>query len=303
MKKIFRLLALTSVALVIVACNKAEFKTATYVTFQAKRAMIPEATGIYAIPVNVYNGPLCDVTYKVTEGTAKAGVDYVVVDKAGNEDKSGVLRITEGSDSIYFKITDRTGELTKNLSFKVELLASATESVYLGASTSIACTIVDADAGINLLGGSWAGTGKDSKGGNVSLSFDISILDAEKPESAEILEYYPNCNLVFESLNLNNGDMDSQGDIYGFFDDNTSKVHIYANQYFNAYNFEGLGPQYVGFGPGTVGGKDDIVFTFDDDSLVLDEEMVLWLYDYETEVCAGYYYKDFVSGFEMKKID
>lgn len=308
MKNIFKYIALASVALAAVACGKAEYKTTNFVSFNSKRVSIPEACGTYKIPVVLYNAKEAVITYKVTEGSAKKGDDYVIVDKNGNIDDSGVLSITDGSDTIYVKVTDKTGILTKNLTFNIDILASATEGVVLGSTTDLICTILDSDAGINLLAGDWSGVGEDSDGADASLAFSIRILDEESEEGKEILEFYPNCNLIFEDLDVNDGDMDGAIDLYGFYEENTGKVHIYADQPFNAYNFTGLGPAFVGFGPEGMG-KGDITFTTGDGDMVLDGRILIYLYNYDEEWEPGipvthmgsYYYTDFLSGLELTK--
>lgn len=303
MKKIFKYMAIAAMGAVMASCGKAEYKTADFVSFDSGRAMMPEACGIYAIPVSIYNADAAIVTYMVTEGSAKEGVDYVIVDKDGNADPTGVLNVKKDAENfIYVKVTDRTGELTKNLTFAIDLVASATDGVVLGATSTCACTIIDSDAGINLLGGSWAGTGLDGDGADIDLAFDLNILDPDSDEGKEVLEIYPDANISITALNVNNGDMTGAATIYAQFDDNTSELRIFNNQFFNAYNFNSIGPHYVGFASADHSDTGFVTFIVGDGVLELTETMTIWLYSYETGAFAGYYYTDYAS-LTMTKVE
>lgn len=291
--------------LAVVACGKAEFKTANFVSFDSAKNMMPEACGIFEIPVSLHNAANATVTYRGVDGTAKKGVDYDFVTKEGVKDPSGVLNLVDGKAVIYVKVTDRTGELTKNMTFDVVLAECVTEGVVLGGTSKSACTIIDSDAGINLIAGSYYGEGKDTSGDDTTMSFDIDILDADDPESAEILEVYPNANLVFS--NINPGSKATfDADFYGYFDENMNQVHIYGLQPFGLVNFTGLGEYYVGLGDGSwPQNGDDVVFSVGDGSLVADGEIVVWIIDPATYNVTpnGYYWMDFADGFELKQQD
>lgn len=294
MKKIFKYMAIVAMGAVMASCNKAEYKTANFVSFDSGRAMMPEACGIYEIPVSLYNADASIVTYMVTEGSAKQGVDYVIVNKDGVADPSGVLSLKKGSENfIYVKVTDRTGELTKNLTFTIDLVATATDGVVLGATSSCACTIIDSDAGINLLIGSWYGKGTSVKDTENDLAFNLDVLDPDSAAGKEAAENYPDANVVLTNLSLNNGDMESQSgvNIFAFYDENTSELRIYNNQFYNAYNFgEELGPCFVGLASDANDDNGTIDFIVGDGELVSTGEFRTWLYNYETGAPNGYYY-------------
>lgn len=290
MKKIFKYMAIVAMGAVLASCNKAEYKTANFVSFDSDRAMMPEACGIYAIPVSLYNADAAVVTYMATPGSAKEGVDYVIVNKDGVADPSGVLNLKKGSDNfIYVKVSDRTGELTKNLNFSIDLVASATDGVVLGATAVCACTIIDADAGINLLIGSWSGTGKNSDGGDIDLSFVLDVLDESDPDSAEVLEVFPDCNVVLSNIQSKY----PAGDVwYANFNENTSVLTIYGGQYFQTFNFGDFESDTH-----IAGGKpdEDVTFAIGDDTMSLENEIHFWI-DY-----PGYenYY---ISGIEYAEL-
>jgi len=293
-------MAIAAAALSVAACNKAEYKTANYVCFDSNRANIQEACGIYVIPVTLHNASDCIATYKITDGTAKAGVDYEIIDELGKPDKSGIVKVEGGRGFIYVKVKDQTGILTKNLTFTVEILASATDGVVVGATKTIACTIIDSDAGINMLIGDWYGTSEET------ISWSIKVIDETTEEGQEILAAFPEANLIISDILLNGGDMDSAVDIYARYDENTNKVIIYKGQPFNAYNFGSIGVNFVGFGLKKDAG--DCSFTVGDNQLVADDALYINLYTYDENwepgvetAYSGYYYVYVSSGFTMKK--
>lgn len=268
MKNISKLI-ICAVALVsMAACNKAEYVTYNYVSLDARRAKINETVGTYSLPVTVHNYDRCIVTYKVTDGSAKAGEDFEIVDETGNPDPSGTLQITKGVGYIYIKVVNRPGIETGNKSFQIDLLQASTKDVYLGSTTNVKCSIIDADAAINKLIGSWTGTGKDPWGDPASLSLYLDVLEEDSEEAEEAHKKYPNANLMFNSLKFPELTMDSaDNNIYGYFDDNTNKVHIYANQAFNEYNFgEEYGELYVALTGQNGSASDDVILSFNKDS-------------------------------------
>lgn len=272
MKKIFKYMAIVAMGAVMASCNKAEYKTANFVSFDSGRAMMPEACGIYAIPVSLYNADAAIVTYMITDGTAKGGDDFVIVDKDGNPDPTGVLNLKKGNENfIYVKVTDRTGELTKNLNFTIDLVAAATDGVVLGATNSCACTIIDADAGINLLLGSWSGTGKNSDGADIDMSFTLDVLDDSDPAAAEVLEVFPDCNVVLSNIQSKY----PAGDVwYANFNENTSVLTIYAGQYYQTFNFgDFVSDVHI------AGGRpdEDVTFAIGDGTMELENEINFWI--------------------------
>lgn len=310
MKKIFKYLAIVAAGAVLASCNKAEFKTTNFVSFYSSRAMMPEACGIYEIPVNLYNTDAAIVTYMVTDGTAVKGEDYEIVDKNGNPDLTGVLNLKSSEPSyIYVKVTDKTGILTKNLTFSIDLVSSATDGVVMGATRTCACTIIDADAGINLLLGHWSGDGVDKDGAPTDLTFDIDVIDIDDPANEEIKKIYPDCNFVISGMSSVIGDFDQRYDIYGKFDQNTSTASLYGLQVFQQYNFgEAHGVKGVAFGPSAsslaqLNSKEPVLFTLGDEELILNQDTFVWIVNDDGTAYQGYAIGNFAEGFTLKKID
>lgn len=301
MKKTTRTYAAAVLALVSVACNKAEFHDADIVTFAFDKVNITEDAGTLKIPVLLYGADETVVTYSVTANTAKEGEHYEIVDRDGNPNKTGVLTVSNVdkavNDSIRIKIHDFTGIETGNLTFTVTLGQAAEENLHLGAFNSCLCKIVDIDSGLVKLLGSWEGDGVDDKGSPVSFAFDLEDYDPSQDEEAE----YPEANCMLTNGNLDNGDMTFKWPIYGYYDQDMSQLHIYAHQPFNGYSFQGLGNRYVGFGVNPHTSEADIILNADDNVLSLDADIYVWLLVPETFKPDGYYYTSLAAGFEFKK--
>lgn len=275
----FIILALSVITLAA-SCGKAEYQTYNYVSFDARRAKIPEACGTYEIPITVHHAKSCIVTYKVVDGSAINGTNFKVVDAAGIEDNSGTLQITDGAGKIYLQITDQTGVKTGNKTFNVELTntASASKDVFLGATTTIKCTIMDADAAINQIIASWKGEGKDAWGDPATMSMYVDVIDTDNMDEAttEFVKTHPNANVIISDIDFPEFGLSSEFDIYGYFDENTNKLHIYANQPFNEYTFSGdLGEVYVGLSTNSLSESDDVVLSYDEGKLSFDATMYI----------------------------
>lgn len=290
MKNISKILLSAVTLILMAACHKAEFVTYNYVTFDARRAKIAEACGTYKIGVAVHNADKCIVTYKVTEGSAKVGEDFEVVDEAGNPDPSGTLQITDGQGYIYVKVVDRSGVETGNKSFKINLLKASTKDVNLGSTTLVNCTIIDADAAINKLIGSWAGEGGSPFEGidKSKMSMYIDVLDEDDlSENAKIFKKtHPNANIGFSNVKFPVTGLESGTDfeVFGYFDDNTNKLHIYANQPFNKYNFGELGESYVAITNVDHTDSGNVIFTYNKNTeeLKADDYVLVGIFSLDT---------------------
>lgn len=311
MKNISKILLSVVTLVVMAACHKAEFVTYNYVTFDARRAKIAEACGTYKIGVAVHNTDKCIVTYKVTEGSAKVGEDFEVVDEAGNPDPSGTMQIAGGKGYIYLKIVDRTGIETGNKSFTIDLLKASTQNVNLGNTTKISCSIIDADAAINKLIGSWAGKGKDLWGDSEDVSFYVDVIDEDDmSEDARIFKKtHPNASLIFSDIKFGSG-MESEKDkeIFGYFDDNTNKMHIYPNQPFNSYTFtfsdDSSRECYVAITNSSGSEAGNAIFSFDKDAFELkaDNAVVVGVFTHDEAMTYLGAYTGLAAGFIINKI-
>ncbi|MCQ2154956.1 MAG: hypothetical protein MJY55_03980 [Bacteroidales bacterium] len=290
MKNITKIILAATSIILTAACKEAEFVTYNYVSLDARRAKINETCGTYKIGVSVHNAEKCIVTYKVTDGTAKAGEDFDIVDETGALDPSGTLQITDGQGYIYVKVVDRSGVETGNKSFKINLLKASTKDVNLGSTTIINCTIIDADAAINKLIGSWAGEGGSPFEGvdKAKMSMYIDVLDEnDLSEKAELFrKTHPNANIAFSNVKFPDTGLESGTDfeVFGYFDENTNKLHIYANQAFNEYNFGELGESYVAIT--NVDHKDsgDVIFTYNKNTeeLKADDYVLVGIFSHDT---------------------
>lgn len=307
MKNIAKLILGAVILLFMAACNKAEFTTYNYVSFNARRAKINEAAGTYKIGVAVHNSDKCIVTFKVTDGSAKAGEDFDIVDETGALDPSGTMQITGGIGYIYIKVVNRPGVETGNKSFQIDLLKASTGGVYLGNTTSIKCSIIDADAAINKLIGTWSGSGKDYWEENSSFSMYLDVLEEDSEEAEEAHKKYPNANLVFSSLDISGQVKSGETLIYGYFDDNTNKVHLYANQPIYEYDFGGeMGNTYLAMTGDEGSESADIIFSFDKDlnQLKNDSYFGLGLFSHDDAMdFKGYFYELWNKGFILTKVE
>lgn len=310
MKNITKILFVAASVFGLAACNKAEFKTATYITLNSDRYSAKEDSGILEIPVSIFNGDECTLTYSVEDVSAVNGKDYDVVDRTGKVSTSGVLYVSsdkEKTDCIRIKLYDNP-EKTGNLIFNVKILESATEGVNLGGTKTCKVTIIDNQSGLATLIGNWAGEGVDTDGAKATLSFYLDGFDINSDE--EVAAVYPKANIVFTDVNMtfaNGNVMDAEYPLYGYFDENMSTVNLFGLQPFNAYNFgDPVGVCWVAIAPypsslADLKKKHDVVFSADSDNLVLDADAYLWLLGYEDYEPNGYTCGDFASGFTLTK--
>lgn len=281
MKRITGYMALAVALLSIAACNKAKFMDTTILSFTTKSVLFPEDGGIVKIPVQLYGADECVLTYSVTAVTAKEGENYVVVDRFGKPDNTGVLTVSNVdkavNDSIRIQIVDLTGIETGNLTIKIALKEAADEKINLGGFNSCICTIIDNDGGLSKLIGSYEGSGVDTKGEEVAFNFDLEEYDPTQDPEA----YYTDADCMITNARMlfaNGNDMDFQVPIYGYFDKDMSKIHIYGLQPFNAYDFGGdHGVCLVAWGIDQYNNTDDITLTAGDGVLVLDSPIGIWL--------------------------
>lgn len=311
MKKYIGYMALAAALLSLVACNKAKFMDSTILSFTTKSVSVPEDAGTVVIPVHLYGADECVLTYSVTAGTAKEGENYVVVDRFGNPDNTGVLTVSNVdkavNDSIRIQIKDYTGLETGNLTFEVAIKESADENINLGAYNICSCVIIDNDGGLAKLIGSYEGTGVDTKGKAVSFTFDLDEYDPSADPEAEYLE--ADCVLTNGVMDFENGNhMTFKVPLYGYFDKNMSKLHIYGLQPFNYYDFgDPLDVCFVAWGCEASSlaqllSKEDITLTAGDGVLVLDKVMLLWLLNYdETMDPNGYTAGSLAAGYKWTK--
>lgn len=227
------------------SCNKAEFISPAFVTFNNARVNIKEDVEIYEIPLSLFGADQCVVTYKVVPGTAKLTENFTVVDKAGKPVKTQILTLTsdpETSESIYIKPV-YNHEYIGNLKFEIQLVAAATDGVALGATRSAAVTLIDCEGGLGLILGDWISVegSVDSDGESVDTYLTIEEVDPEEDEVAA--EVYPEANLAITESTWTFANGNKFGvdiaPIYGEYDLNIAKIKFYGLQPFVELNFGG----------------------------------------------------------------
>lgn len=85
MKTIKYMLSAVAVLAVLASCNRKEsFQHEKFVSFGNGSYTVNEDAGIVAVPVHVYNASSEEVTVtvKATDGTAKTGTNYEIVEPA-----------------------------------------------------------------------------------------------------------------------------------------------------------------------------------------------------------------------------
>lgn len=299
MRKISNILIAAAVTASFASCNKAEFVTSQFVTLNASTLTYSEDDGIVAIPVSVFGIDECTVTYSITDGTAVQGEDFTIVDKDGQPNTTGVVKVAqdkEKNDSIWVKLNyDPT--LTRGKTFTVNLLSSATAGVTVSGTKQCSVTINDLEYAVSAYFGSWSGS--TDKG---DIAFDIKEYDIEK-DPDEIAEYYPNCCLVIpytSSATILGTAIAQWGCIYGYYDAASKSINLYPEQFYVAYNFSGLGPCFLG-----LENADDytaeVSLLTGDKTLTFATDVKIGLWYYSTYERSGYHYTKIGKDTVLKK--
>ncbi len=276
--------------------NKMEFKTADYVTFSSNKYTVKEDAGQIKIPVDIFSNRTIHttVTYTVTKGDGFAvpGEDYTI-------DGTGVLNITnakdEVSDSIVIKPVSKVGELQGNKTIEIVLNEVTEDGLYKGSTSTCTVKIIDIDGGVNLIVGNWTGTGLESNNNPASLDLTFDVVE----EGDEALELYPTANLKILSgskmLDPVGNTWTTGVDLYAYFDEETSELHIFPHQCFEGGNFgDPVGVAYAAIDvKATLQGTDtDVVFYVEDGVMTLSDDVYFALYagadgtDYTGYVCG-----------------
>lgn len=162
----------------MVACNnKAEFTSASFVRLNSESYSCTEDVGTVKIPVYAYtsNGTLAfprsdeastNVSFTVTDGTAKQGTNFTVSPSNGVLEFSG-----ESVAYIEIDITNLEGEYTGDLSFSIDI-TSANNGYTLGGVTSADVTIKDNDHPLSPILGTWVAYNVEDYWGDV---YDLSL--------------------------------------------------------------------------------------------------------------------------------
>lgn len=182
MKTIKYMLSAVAVLAVLASCNRKEsFQHEKFVSFGNGSYTVNEDAGIVAVPVHVYNASSEEVTVtvKATDGTAKTGTNYEIVEPA-----SGVLNFAPGETekNVQVLVKNLRDKFTGNLSFSMSL-ASVTDGVATGSFNSINFTINDKDHPLAKFFGTWTGTIASEKSGNLPMNVTIEAVEGDNTYS------------------------------------------------------------------------------------------------------------------------
>lgn len=260
--------------------GKAVFVTRNFACFDGARKNVREDVGKFQVPVNLHTSKevsgagetvTSTVTFKVTDGTAKEGVDYKLITKSGTLLVSNDPAVEK--TGIEFEVIPFIGIKTGSKKFTIELTSISSDKVDMGPTTTIVVTILDNEGGMSNLVGRWTGTSTDTDNDEASINFEVAEYEP-KPD-----DKYPNANLMiltgatFTDPLGNN--WTSGKPLYGEFNDDTYEMMIYKPQTFAGGNFgEKYGVMYVSLGASGKG----VIFTLGDDDLVLKSSLSFDLY-------------------------
>lgn len=300
---IFMSLAILGVS----SCSqKMDFKTASFVSFPSTKYTVKEDAGEIKIPVSIFSDKTLSttVTYTITSGEkfAKPGEDYTL-------EGTGVLNITnaegEVSDSIVIKPVAKVGEIQGNKKIEIVLGEVTEDGLYNGATSTCTVTIIDIDAGINLLVGNWTGSNLKTDSKPAAIDWDFALVK----DDDEGLKDYPKANVkVLAGSKITDpvgNKWDLKADLYGYFDDETSELHIYPHQCFDDGNFgDPVGIAYAALDVMATlkGTETDIIFMVEDGSMTLSEGVLLALYADQTGAkFTGYTCGEIKAGAQLIK--
>ena len=282
MKNIYKPLVLLTLVAGLASCNNvAEFETESFVSFSGKAYSVKEDAGEIKIPVILTaSSPMTTtVAYQITGGDAIENKHFTM------PNRTGVITVSTDpaqSDSIVVCPIDSTGIFTKNKTIQFTLQTVNAEGVFLGNTSTCQITIIDVDAGLNLLVGHWAGSDMQTSKNPGAIEFDLEL--CEEGES----EDFPNANvkMPIETLILTDSMGNTWGnqvDLFLFFDDSKSELQLYPGQIFDAGNFgDGIGVLYLSLDvKTTLQGVDEqpVVFKVNEEVLTLADDVYCALWD------------------------
>ncbi len=284
-KNVLNIFAVAAAAAALVSCNEAKFQTAQFVSFDGSKYAFSETDGTVAIPVDVFGVDECTVAFTITDGTAKQGTDFTIVDKDGQPNNTGLVNVSsdkEKNDSIWVKLEHDTRLTKAGKSFVITLDHVATDGVVVGGTTQCSVSISDAEYAVSAYFGSFS-----SEDGSVAFDIEEYDLDAD-PDG--IAQYYPDCCLKIPATStaaiMGTG---LYWDIYGYYSAADETIRLYPEQLYNGYNFTGLGLYYVGL-ENSEDYTADIILNTGEKCLIFATQVVIRLYDSTTYERAGYIY-------------
>ena len=302
MKNIYKPLVLLTLVAGLASCNNvAEFETESFVSFSGKAYSVKENAGEIKIPVILTaSSPMTTtVAYQITGGDAIENKHFTM------PNRTGVITVSTDpaqSDSIVVCPIDSPGVFTQNKTIQFPLQTLNAEGAYTGNTSTCQITIIDVDAGLNLLVGHWAGSDMPTSKNPGAIEFDLEL--CEEGES----EDFPNANVKMpkETLILTDpmgNTWGNQVDLFLFFDDSKSELQLYPGQVFDAGNFgDGVGVLYISLDlKTTLQGVDEqpVIFKINDEVMTLADDVVCGLWN-DTGF-SGYNCGTFLANGEIRK--
>ena len=173
------MLSAVSVMAVLASCGRKEsFTHESFVTFGTSSVVVTEDVGTVSVPVQVYNAGSEEVTVtvKATDGTAKNGTNYEIVDPV-----SGVLTFAPGQTekNVVVLVKNLKDRFTGTLSFSMSL-ASATDGIVEGRMDNMTFTINDNDHPLAMFIGTWTGSVTGIDGDVYPMNVDIEAVDGDE---------------------------------------------------------------------------------------------------------------------------
>lgn len=159
-----------------VSCVRTDdFQTTSFAAFNSGSGSCSEDAGTVSIPVTIYpnggNGST-EVSFTVTDGTAKQGANFTVTPA------NGILTFAEGETvkNITLNVVNREGIFDGNLKFTVTLTGATNDFVVSGV-TSYEFTIADLDHPLSAILGTWTGKATDYWGSTYSFNWQIEAVE------------------------------------------------------------------------------------------------------------------------------
>lgn len=228
MKSVNKIICAIALVAGFVSCNKAEFITEDFLTFSSARYTVWDDGSEIKIPVSIVSDKIYNttVTYRI-ETDAVIGEDYTLGSDAL------ILNVSNAPgavcDSIVIRTVDRTNEIQKNKNLRIVLETAQDRSLTFGNTSSCRLTILDSDEGINRLIGTWIAD---------NLLWEIELLEDDDPVKDE---FGPEANVkILKGAKI--FDFNSEIDLICTYDDKSSELKIYKDQFFaTGINFGSLG--------------------------------------------------------------
>ena len=193
MKKIFVFLSVVALGLAAASCSDLNVEptftdTDAFVEFDKTAVSVAEDKGqvLVSVTLSSLSGLEETISYEAVDGTAKAGVDYNLIDGSATLKFDANSRVC----TIPVQIIEHPGEYTGDLKFTLNL--KSTGGVNAGMKTSCTVTISDNDHPLAAILGEYTATSSTYGGGSQSWDLTISK-DADDVTVIHVDNLTPGC--------------------------------------------------------------------------------------------------------------